>query len=112
MNLTIDAQIACSSFGLTSGSAMHDRCVNHEVDVRRYREAVVTTPVPITYPAHGTTTYVTTTSPAPPTVHVPAIQTPPAGPQAFRDEFGFRYDGRGNRIDRNGNIISPQSTSP
>lgn len=30
----------------------------------------------------------------------------------FRDEFGFRYDGQGNRLDRNGNVISPQSTQP
>lgn len=78
INLTIDAQIACSSFGLAYGSAMHDHCMNHEIDARRYRETVVTTPVPITYPAHGTTRYVTTTSLAPPTVHVPVIQPPPA----------------------------------
>jgi hypothetical protein len=88
INLTIDAQIACSSFGLASGSTTHDHCVKHEIDARRYREAVVTTPVP---PAHGTTRYVTTTSPAPPTVHVPVIQAPPADLQE---------------------IISPQATSP
>jgi len=38
--------------------------------------------------------------------------TPPAGVEAFRDEYGFRYDGQGNRLDRYGNIISPQSTTP
>lgn len=32
-------------------------------------------------------------------------------PAAMTDEFGFRYDAQGNRIDRNGNIISPQSTA-
>ena len=37
---------------------------------------------------------------------------PPAGVQAFRDEYGFRYDGQGNRLDARGNIISPQSTRP
>jgi hypothetical protein len=34
------------------------------------------------------------------------------GVQAFRDEYGFRYDGQGNRLDRYGNIIGPQSTRP
>lgn len=36
-----------------------------------------------------------------------------SGPRVavMTDEFGFRYDGQGNRIDRNGNIISPQSTA-
>jgi hypothetical protein len=43
---------------------------------------------------------------------VPAATTPPAGVQAFRDEYGFRYDGQGNRVDARGNIISPQSTRP
>ena len=27
--------------------------------------------------------------------------------QAFRDEYGFRYDNEGNRLDARGNIISP-----
>jgi hypothetical protein len=44
--------------------------------------------------------------------YAPAATTPPAGVQAFRDEYGFRYDGQGNRIDARGNIISPQSTRP
>lgn len=34
-----------------------------------------------------------------------------AGPReaAFKDEFGFRYDAEGNRLDARGNIISPQT---
>jgi hypothetical protein len=32
-------------------------------------------------------------------------------PAVTTDEFGFRYDAQGNRIGRNGNIISPQSTA-
>ena len=32
--------------------------------------------------------------------------------EAFRDEYGFRYDTRGNRIDARGRLISPQSTTP
>lgn len=34
------------------------------------------------------------------------------GQPVTRDEFGFRYDAYGNRVDRNGRIISPQSTTP
>jgi hypothetical protein len=30
-------------------------------------------------------------------------------PVAFKDEFGFRYDAQGNRLDARGNIISPQT---
>jgi hypothetical protein len=29
-----------------------------------------------------------------------------------RDEYGFRYDDLGNRVDGNGRIISPYSTRP
>jgi hypothetical protein len=32
--------------------------------------------------------------------------------QAFRDEYGFRYDARGNRIDSGGHRISPHTTTP
>ena len=32
--------------------------------------------------------------------------------EAFRDEYGFRYDARGNRIDARGRLISPQTTTP
>lgn len=31
---------------------------------------------------------------------------------AFKDEYGFRYDARGDRIDGSGRRISPQSTTP
>lgn len=31
---------------------------------------------------------------------------------AFKDEYGFRYDERGNRIDASGRLISPHSTTP
>ena len=60
-------------------------------------------------------------SPAPPpvqptTVYVPVTSPPPsAQPDTVspsRDEYGFRYDAKGNRIDARGNIISPQSTTP
>jgi len=32
--------------------------------------------------------------------------------EAFRDEYGFRYDSRGNRIDGQGYRISPKTTTP
>jgi len=32
--------------------------------------------------------------------------------EAFRDEYGFRYDGRGNRINAQGHRISPHTTTP
>jgi hypothetical protein len=114
--LTADAQNACNSYGLAAGTAIYDRCMGREMEARRNRDEAYVTPAPTTYPARTYTTtpdYPTTTvyTPAPVT-YAPAATTPPAGVQAFHDEFGFRYDGQGNRIDRNGNIISPQSTRP
>ena len=124
-NLDADARNACYSYGLTPGSAMYDRCVGRETDARQYRDqAYGTTTVPAPAP-YATTTYYTT-APTAPTYYGPSTTvstttystppaayqpTPPAGVEAFRDEYGFRYDGQGNRIDRNGNIISPQSTT-
>ena len=113
-----DARDACYSYGLTIGSAPYDRCVNREIEARRYSQQAVVTSAPGTYPS--TTVYTTTPgyAPAPvvyapaPVTYAPAAPTPPAGVQAFRDEYGFRYDGQGNRIDARGNIISPQSTRP
>ena len=32
--------------------------------------------------------------------------------EAFRDEYGFRYDARGDRIDAAGHRISPHTTTP
>jgi hypothetical protein len=111
--LAADARDACYSYGLTIGSAPYDRCVGREIEARRYSQQAVVT----TVPAYSATTVYT---PAPvatvytqgPVTYTPAAPTPPAGVQAFRDEYGFRYDGQGNRIDANGNIISPQSTRP
>jgi hypothetical protein len=40
----------------------------------------------------------------------PYAVTPSAPRTAtFKDEFGFRYDAQGNRLDARGNIISPQT---
>jgi hypothetical protein len=32
--------------------------------------------------------------------------------EVFRDEYGFRYDAKGNRIDAQGYRISPHTTTP
>jgi hypothetical protein len=32
--------------------------------------------------------------------------------ESMRDEYGFRYDARGNRIDGGGHRISPHTTTP
>jgi hypothetical protein len=124
-SLDADARNACYSYGLTPGSTMYDRCVGREIDARRYRDQAYGTPAPVPAPGYSTTTYYTT-PPAAPTYYGPATtastttySTPPVAPQptptagveTFRDEYGFRYDGQGNRLDRNGNIISPQSTT-
>jgi hypothetical protein len=101
-SLDADARNACYNYGLTPGTSMYDRCVGREIDARRYRDQAYGTPGPAPAPGYSTTTYSTP--------EVAPQPTPPAGVEAFRDEYGFRYDGQGNRLDRNGNIISPQST--
>jgi hypothetical protein len=80
-------------------------------------EAVVPPPRPVAVvpavPAYVPPPTVVYTDPTPVQAYVrPAPPPPPAGVQAFRDEYGFRYDGQGNRIDARGNIISPHSTVP
>jgi hypothetical protein len=39
------------------------------------------------------------------------VATAPSGARAptLKDEYGFRYDAEGNRLDARGNIISPQT---
>jgi hypothetical protein len=137
-NLTRDAQNACSSYGLQARTSTYDRCVGREIDARRYRSEAAApayppyrvdqygyrvdaegyrvdangyriSQAPTAAPAHTVATY----TPAP--VYAPAYVEPrPAttGQLAFRDEFGFRYDAQGNRIDARGNIISPQTRTP
>ena len=96
--LAADARDACYSYGLDPASPPYARCVGREVDARRFRADQAYAASPAIYP-----------QPA----YVPAAPPPPpAGVQAFRDEYGFRYDGQGNRLDARGNIISPQSTQP
>jgi hypothetical protein len=78
-------------------------------------EAVAPPPrtLAVVSPAYVPPTTVVYTDPTPVPAYIPpAPPQPPAGVQAFRDEYGFRYDGQGNRIDARGNIISPHSTTP
>ena len=101
--LTADARDACYSYGLEPNTGPYNRCVGREMDARRYRDQAYIVPAP------GTA--VVYTQPQP--VYAPPVPPPPpVGVQASTDEYGFRYDGQGNRIDARGNIISPQSTRP
>jgi hypothetical protein len=99
--LAADARDACHSYGLEPGTSYYARCVSREVDVRRFRADEAYIPAGSTTVVYPQQSYV---PPAPP--------PSPVGVQAFRDEYGFRYDGQGNRLDRYGNIISPLSTQP
>jgi hypothetical protein len=100
--LAADARDACYSYGLEPGTARYDRCVGREIDARRYREEAYVAPI---------NTTVVYTAPVPAYIP-PTPPRPPTGVEAFRDEYGFRYDGQGNRLDARGNIISPHSTVP
>lgn len=46
-----------------------------------------------------------------PPAPAPMTQPMQSGPHqaTFKDEYGFRYDAQGNRLDGRGNIISPQT---
>ena len=108
--LAEDARSACYSYGIEPATPRYDRCVSRELDARRYRDGVA-----YNSPAPGyttVTTYSTQAASPAPYYAEPVRNTPPAGVQAFKDEYNFRYDGQGNRLDRSGNIISPQSTQP
>jgi hypothetical protein len=97
-----DARVACSSYGLTAGTVAYDRCLANELNARGYRQETVYQPTasPYAYNPGYSSSYTT-------------VNTAPAtGVQVFRDEYGFRYDEQGNRLDRYGNIISPHSTRP
>ena len=39
----------------------------------------------------------------------PPVSAPPEGVFAFKDEYGFRYDALGNRLDAQGKVISPHT---
>lgn len=137
--LTADAQNACASYGLDAGSSRFDRCVGREIDARSYRaDAPVTTPMyrtneygyridsegyrvdadgyridaegrrmarPAAY-THQPQPYY---APQPQPQVQAYVETRPIGQPATRDEFGFRYDAYGNRLDARGNVISPQT---
>ncbi len=98
--LAADARAACYSYGLEPGTWRYDRCVGREIDARRYRDAAETSYVPAPAVVYQRPPYVETRN------------ADTAGIPAFKDEYGFRYDAQGNRLDRYGNIISPHTTTP
>jgi hypothetical protein len=128
--LSSDARDACSSYGLAPGSGSFNQCVGREVDARSYRDGTVR-PGTVAYrtdqyghrvdsEGYRVDTNGNRVSGGPAYVMPSRPETGPyiearqavVGQQATRDEYGFRYDAYGNRIDRNGRIISPQSTTP
>ena len=101
-----DATAACYDFGIERQSQRFENCVNREVDARRYREQGAA-PAPVYYQTQpAPTPYY---APQPVYAPQPAYAQPTPGP--MRDEFGFRYDGEGNRLDASGRIISPYTTN-
>ena len=97
-----DSRNACYDYGLERGTQRYDNCVAREVDARRYREQGPISAPPVYTPAY-------TPPPAPYAYTDARIAT--TGVETTRDEYGFRYDAQGNRIDRSGRIISPHSTT-
>jgi hypothetical protein len=102
--LVEDARGACYDYGLQQGTQRYDNCVGREVDARRWREQAQ----PTASAPHYAPQYTPTPAPAPYYVEQRTAAT--TGTPVFQDEFGFRYDAEGNRLDRQGRIISPQST--
>jgi hypothetical protein len=100
--IVADSRDACFSYGLESGTERYDRCVSREIDARQFRDEANLLPLPAPTPAVQYTSL--------PAYSDQRVAT--TGVPVFRDEYGFRYDSQGNRIDRFGNIISPQSTMP
>jgi hypothetical protein len=100
--IVADSRDACLSYGLDPGSERYDRCVSREIDARRFRDEANLLPLP---PAAPAVQYVYM-----PSAYDRRVAT--TGVEVFRDEYGFRYDSQGNRLDRFGNIVSPQSTTP
>lgn len=112
-----DSRNACFDYGLTRGTQRYDTCVSREVDARRYREQ---SQMPVSQRTYPSDYQAPASSAAPSSDYYPPARTPTpyVGPRAAttgvettRDEFGFRYDGQGNRLDRYGNVISPASTT-
>ncbi len=83
-------------------------CVACVLSACSYRTETRVVPEPVAVappPAPPSVVYV----PPPEPPRVEYVQPDTVGPS--RDEYGFRYDAKGNRIDKYGNIISPHTTS-
>ena len=62
----------------------------------------------------GVANAATMTQATPPMGQIVDMRSPPAGKHkvAFTDEYGFRYDRWGNRLDSVGQVIAPPHTMP
>ena len=101
--LVEDARRACDEYGVTQNTQRYNNCVAREIDARRYQQSEMVVPA---------ATYTQTQYSASPPYTAEPRPGPSMGMQVSRDEYGFRYDAEGNRLDRNGRIISPQDTTP
>jgi hypothetical protein len=98
-----DARNACFDYGLERNTPRFDNCVTREVEFRRYRSQSEMPAPSASYIAVHSATRTPT-----PDIGYRAAATSTDG---FRDEFGNRYDGNGNGLDRDGRIVNPQSSS-
>ena len=76
------ARNACADHGLLQGTPPYEHCVSRGIDVHRYREESRTPYEPV------------------------------SSDEAFHYNNGFGYDAQGDRIDTNGDIVSPRITTP
>lgn len=95
---------ACLDYGFTPGTTAYGNCVSREAEqralaARGYRAQPTVTTI---YNAPAS-------PPPPPAAYVETRGSPAVGVEAFRDEYGYRYDAYGNRLDARGNIVSPHS---
>src|SRR5258705_9077678 len=109
--LVSSGRFAREEGAMTSAKLLVMAAVGLSASACSYSTTSTQAPPPPVAVAPAATTYVVpppaaTTVYTPPArvTYAPAATTPPAGVQAFRDEYGFRYDGQGNRIDARGNI--------
>jgi hypothetical protein len=81
-HLDEDARSACAAHGLFPGTPPYEHCVSREIDAHRYRKESRTPYEPV------------------------------SSDEAFHYENGFGYDAEDDRIDSNGGIVNPNSTTP
>ncbi|MDI1288105.1 MAG: hypothetical protein PSV46_27250 [Reyranella sp.] len=109
-----DAQNACYSYGITPNTPSYNRCVAREIDVRTYRDTAAAPGYRVDAEGYRVDQQgyrvdangYRLTQPTP--YYTPAPEPQPTyqpGQTVYRDEFGNRYDGQGNRVNASGQII-------